>query len=258
MIRLTPIASATSSTARRRMNAPRSSSSRMARCLSSRDSVRQRRAELALDGLDQPVERTVQRRACARRRPPRPPTCSGRSPGSRSGSGHQLRAERLDDRLARRGPAGGAGSGVTTAPLAVAAAAGRRRRAACSVTCVAPLANAAARTAPATSPARSLGTRARSSRTDRTRRVAPSASAAATADITCGPGWPSTNGSMVNSSTSTRRIVAGACPARPVSAAARTAARRGGDQPAPITRCSSVERVMQSLAGGVERLVRGA
>ena len=42
MIRLTPIASATSSTARRRVNAPRSSSSRMARCFSSRASVGRR------------------------------------------------------------------------------------------------------------------------------------------------------------------------------------------------------------------------
>ena len=95
-MRLTPIASATSSTARRRMNAPRSSSSRIARCLSSRDSVGSSSAELGLDRVDQAVERTVQRR-----QPDRadllPSQISGTSLASRRRR-DERRADRVDHR----------------------------------------------------------------------------------------------------------------------------------------------------------------
>ena len=61
-MRLTPIASATCSTARRNVNAPRSSSRRTARCLSSRSRSGSRPPSSASTTVDQAVERTVQRR----------------------------------------------------------------------------------------------------------------------------------------------------------------------------------------------------
>ena len=143
MIRLTPIASDTSSTARRSVNAPRSSSNRIARCFSSRAEHRQSGTELALDTLDEPVERAVQRRHADDGHLDALPL-QRQVAGLALLERHELCAERFDDRLHREHQRmTGQLHGST--------------RSADSEMCVAPCANAAAMTAPTIAGACSAG-----------------------------------------------------------------------------------------------------
>ena len=177
----------------------RSSSKRTARCLSSRDNAGQRTSEFGLDGVDQPVERAVQGRHSH---------CSDHLavPHQRHIGGllvagwHQRRADRVDDgldrtqqgmRLVHASPreVGAAGAAdMSDVDVHVGRTIGerrfhdggddRRRRAA--------------------------RRRCNRFRTVRARPGTPIELIAAIGSVTCGPGWPSTNGSIVNSTRCTK------------------------------------------------------
>src|SRR4029079_8296834 len=108
---------------------------------------RKRCAELALDSIDQPIERTVQR-GHPNRGDDRPLPPQRHVAGLALVGGNQRCTQRLDDRLHRQDER------MTRESAHGASGKGS----ACRLTCVAPLANAASTTAFVTSPARSTGT----------------------------------------------------------------------------------------------------
>ena len=185
-MRLTRMRSAMSSTALRSTNAPRSWSRRTARCLSSRGNSPSRPPRSALDRLDQPVEGAVQRSgahggdddALPDERDVR------RQPLVRA---HERGADRVEHRLDRgeqRPRRLIAGSAVVRdVQRHVRRPVGERR---------------------SDDGGDEVGHRRRRGLARRPERAeldaGPSDSTAATAARTCGPGLPSTNGSIVNSS----------------------------------------------------------
>src|SRR6478736_4070325 len=170
---------------------------------------RQRAAELALDAVDQAVQRAVQRRHPHRgdhlALPPQ-----GEVARLAVLAGDHRGPERLHDGMPWQAVHAGS-------------------RAAWRLTWVAPLTNAASTTA-ATTVAACSGATTHDEPNGPTSTVAPHCSAAAIAAVTWGPGLPSTNGSMVNSSST-----------------APTVAMRFERPSYPITWSRALLRLMQSV-----------
>src|SRR5918995_2257412 len=150
----------------------------------------QRPTELRLDGVDQTVERAMQRRHANRRdhiTVPQERHVRGlllRRRHQRRADGVEHRLDRPHDgvRLTVHRPLPPSGSTAATSML----------------TCVAPLDNAAETIAATTSPARSPDVTQPEPKGPKSTSM-PSASSAASGSVTCRPGLPSTNGSTVNS-----------------------------------------------------------
>ena len=222
MIRLTPIASATSSTARRSDERATLVEQAHGALLVLARQHRQAAAELGLDGVDQPVERAVQRRHAHGGDDLRRPTRAGRRSARASSGATSVAPTASTTGLRRRATSGCAsithgsrsGSASTTCDGHVRRAVGEAARTTAATTSGIDAASTPAR-------------RAERAEVDvdaerpRRRRRRPS---------TCGPGWPSTNGSIVNSRCCTAVSVG---PTRPSGHRPRPCG--SGAQP-PITR----------------------